>query len=138
MSTYLEDDLVIAGFKPILNNSLMEKNHAFDPTIVVDHEERAFSQRLKQKATGELSRHELSQPAWTKAMDKANQNEIRARSFYVDYRVEELRHDKFDTERKESSRISDQAREKSKYENAVFLLLLVVCLAIALIFGKLL
>jgi cell division protein FtsL len=56
----------------------------------------------------------------------------------VDYRVDELRHDQFDTERKESSRISDQVREKSKYENAVFLLLLVVCLAIALIFGKLL
>ena len=57
MSTYLEDNQVIAGFKPILNNGLMEKNSAFDPTITVDHEERAFAQRLKQKASEELIRN---------------------------------------------------------------------------------
>lgn len=138
MSTKLEDELVVAAFKPILNNGLMEKHQAFDPTIVVDHEERAFLQRLKQKATEELSRHELSEPAWNKAMDKANQNDIRARSFYVDYRIDELRHEQLSVERQEDSRISSEAREKAKYENTVFLLLLVVCLAISLIFGKLL
>lgn len=138
MNTHSDDDLVIARFKPILNNGLMEKQGAFDPTIAVDHEERALAQRLKQRATEELSRNNLSESAWHKAMEQANQNDVRARSFYVDYRIEEMRNEQVQTERGERSKITKEAQEKKKYENVVFLLLLVVCLVIALIYGVLL
>ena len=138
MSTIVEDELVIASFKPILNNGLMQKEQPYENAVAEVPEERKVIVRLRQVATQELSRHDLSPTAWDAAMEKANHNDIRARSFYVDYRVDELR---LEDETVGTKKIDGDAKarsEKSKYENTVFLLLLVACLAIAMIFGKLL
>jgi hypothetical protein len=138
MSTTLEDEVVIASFKPILNNGLMQKENPFETKVVENPEERALLFRLRQAATEELSRHNLSQTAWDAAMERANHNDIRARSFYVDYRVEELRDQDAKVGKAKQDEVTKERREKSKYENTVFLLLLVACLVIAIIFGKLL